>query len=80
MEKEKEFFPEEPAHLVIGGFHLLSANENNVSQIADTFLKMGIQNAGPSHCTGDNALKIFKQKYGDNFVDVGVGKVISIHK
>ena len=46
--------------------------------IIDEFKELGVQNAGPSHCTGERAIGLFRQAYQENFIEMGVGKVIII--
>ena len=38
--------------------------------------KLGVQKAGPTHCTGDRAIQLFKKAYGPNFVQMGVGRIL----
>ena len=42
------------------------------------FKAMGVENAAPCHCSGDVAIGQFKEKYRENFIANGVGKVIKI--
>jgi len=65
-------------YLVCGGFHLLSKSEDEVKQIISQFKDLGVIKVGASHCTGDRAIELFKQAYKENFVRMGVGKVIRI--
>lgn len=65
-------------YLVIGGFHLLDDSKDSIESIIKEFKKMGVLNVGPSHCTGDKAIESFKKAYGENYIPVGVGKVLKI--
>lgn len=65
-------------HLVFGGFHLLRHSEQEVNNIIDEFKAMGVEKCGCSHCTGDEAIELFKKVYAENFVRIGTGKVIQI--
>jgi len=65
-------------YLVLGGFHLMGKHRRTVRLIADGFKKLGIQNVAPSHCTGGNAINIFKEKYKDSFIDVNIGQIIGV--
>jgi len=65
-------------YMVIGGWHLSSTGGREIKGIIEAFLKMGIQKVGPCHCTGDLAMAMFKDTYGKNFIQVGVGKIIRI--
>jgi len=35
---------------------------------------------GATHCTGDEAIQMFREEWGNNFVELGVGRKISISK
>ena len=65
-------------YLVFGGFHLSSKSEREVENIMSDFKDLEVINVGPTHCTGDKAIGLFKKAYGENFVQMGVGKVIHI--
>jgi len=65
-------------YMVIGGWHLSSAGEREIKGIIEAFLKMGIQKVAPCHCTGDRAMAMFKDAYGKNYIQAGVGKIIQI--
>ena len=36
----------------------------------------GVQYVGPCHCSGDKATEIFRETYKENYIKVGVGRVI----
>ena len=65
-------------HFVFGGFHLMQHSPDQVKEIIEHFNQAGIKKCGATHCTGDNAIEIFKKAYGENFVGMGVGRVIEI--
>jgi len=65
-------------YLAFGGFHLGSKSEREVENIISDFRDLEVINAGPTHCTGDKAIELFKKEYGENFVQMGVGKVLQI--
>lgn len=64
--------------LVIGGFHLGSAGRRQIERIIADFRDMGVRKAAPCHCTGDQAIDMFAQEYGDDFIKVGAGRVIAV--
>jgi 7,8-dihydropterin-6-yl-methyl-4-(beta-D-ribofuranosyl)aminobenzene 5'-phosphate synthase len=64
--------------LVMGGFHLLRTSENKVLEIIKEFKDMNIKYAGPTHCSGDRTIEIFKEQYGKNFITLGVGRVLKL--
>jgi 7,8-dihydropterin-6-yl-methyl-4-(beta-D-ribofuranosyl)aminobenzene 5'-phosphate synthase len=65
-------------YLVCGGFHLLSKSEDEINKIISQFKDLGVMKVGATHCTGDKAIELFKKAYKENFVRMGVGKVIEI--
>jgi 7,8-dihydropterin-6-yl-methyl-4-(beta-D-ribofuranosyl)aminobenzene 5'-phosphate synthase len=64
--------------LVMGGFHLGSASRRQVKRIIADFHDLGVRQVAPCHCTGDRAIQVFAEEYGDDFVKVGVGRAIAI--
>ncbi len=65
-------------YLVIGGFHLGGHSEAQIGEIIQDFKDMGVRNVAPTHCTGDKAIQMFQEAYGDHFVKAGVGKKIEL--
>jgi 7,8-dihydropterin-6-yl-methyl-4-(beta-D-ribofuranosyl)aminobenzene 5'-phosphate synthase len=39
---------------------------------------LGVKKVAPSHCTGDNAIRLFREVYGEDFIASGAGRVIEI--
>jgi len=66
--------------LVMGGFHLIRTSENKINEIIGEFREIGVEYAGPSHCSGDKTLELFKENYGDHFVELGVGRIVKINE
>ncbi len=66
-----------PIHMVIGGFHLLQTPRDEVKKIVADFRTMGIAWTGPTHCTGADAMALFRETYGDHFIAGGVGTVVN---
>jgi 7,8-dihydropterin-6-yl-methyl-4-(beta-D-ribofuranosyl)aminobenzene 5'-phosphate synthase len=63
---------------VIGGFHLLHMSDEGVLRIIKQLKKLGVERVGPTHCTGDRAIKLFKDAYGEQYIPMGVGYVQTI--
>lgn len=57
---------------------LFSASESQVSSIIAELRQLGVQRVMPSHCTGDKAIALFRSEYGEDFVEGGVGRVVTI--
>ncbi|MBL7075516.1 MBL fold metallo-hydrolase [candidate division KSB1 bacterium] len=64
--------------LVMGGFHLGGTSEGEIRRIIADFKKLGVLQAGPSHCSGDRARQLFREAYRENFLELGVGRTITI--
>lgn len=76
IEHIKLLFPYEPIYLAMGGFHLKSETTQNIEKIVKTIQDYGLQKIAPSHCTGEAAILIFKNRFGEDFIESGVGKRI----
>jgi len=64
---------------VIGGFHLYHESLNNIEKIAEELKSLGIKYITPTHCSGENAIKIFEKKFGKNFILGGAGRYIDFN-
>lgn len=66
-------------YMVIGGFHLLRNSDAEVKQIIKEIKKIGVEKCGATHCTGDKQIDLFRKAFGENFVEMGVGRVITVN-
>jgi 7,8-dihydropterin-6-yl-methyl-4-(beta-D-ribofuranosyl)aminobenzene 5'-phosphate synthase len=64
--------------LVMGGFHLGDASRRQIERIIADFRDLDVRQVAPCHCTGGRAMRMFAEEYGDDFVKVGVGRVITV--
>ncbi len=64
--------------LVMGGFHLAESSAGHISRIIVDLRELGVQMAAPSHCSGDRARTLFAEAFGDDYVTIGAGTVITI--
>jgi 7,8-dihydropterin-6-yl-methyl-4-(beta-D-ribofuranosyl)aminobenzene 5'-phosphate synthase len=67
-------------YLVLGGFHLRDHTDEQIKTIVDSFKSMGVRYCGPAHCTGDKAKAAFRKAYGDHYVEIGAGRIITLNK
>ena len=67
-------------YLVFGGFHLKENSDEEIMEIVSDLKDLGVLKVGPTHCTGDKAIELFKKEYGDDFVQMGVGRVIEANR
>ena len=58
---------------VIGGFHLLRSDEETIKHTIKELQNQGVSKVIPTHCTGDKAIKIFKQRFTQNCIKGGIG-------
>ncbi len=75
--KAKELTRQE-VYLVLGGFHLGGKSDQELDDIISAFRSLGVKKVSPTHCTGEQAIEMFSQAYGENFIRNGVGKKIVI--
>ncbi len=62
----------------IGGFHLLNSEKSIILSVIKRIKDLGVQKVLATHCTGDEAIGVFKDKFGDNFISGGVGNIIRL--
>lgn len=65
-----------PLHAVLGGFHLMREGPEAIQDVLQAFRRLGVRQAGPTHCSGDEAMAAFRQAYGQAYLSLGVGRVL----
>jgi 7,8-dihydropterin-6-yl-methyl-4-(beta-D-ribofuranosyl)aminobenzene 5'-phosphate synthase len=50
-------------YMVIGGFHLSSANQDRILKTMDGLKALGVDRIAPTHCTGFEALKMMSDRF-----------------
>ena len=78
VEKARALGKNKKIYMVLGGFHLGEKSVTEVKQIIDRFHELGVLKVGPTHCTGEDAIRLFQDAFGENCIKLGVGKVIKI--
>jgi len=68
----------DPVRLVVGGFHLIDKNQDQIEAIVDDFRRLGVQQVSPTHCTGEEAIESFSKAYGSDYVKAGAGRVFVV--
>lgn len=63
-------------HALIGGMHLLNADQKRIEHTLETFRKYDIQKVIPLHCTGEKVMKVLKNILGDRCLLLGAGEKI----
>ena len=64
--------------LLLGGFHMLRQNEDEISSQIAKLKQLNVRRVMPAHCSGDLAKRLFQEAYGENFATLGAGKVLRL--
>ncbi|UCH63220.1 MAG: MBL fold metallo-hydrolase [Fidelibacterota bacterium] len=75
LERAKELH-QKNIYLVFGGFHLLQHSDEQINEIIQKFKLLGVKKCGATHCTGGQAIGLFEEAYGEDFISIGAGKVL----
>lgn len=65
-------------YLVLGGFHLLQDSDEKVEEIIKDMKSLGVKKCSASHCTGPKAIEMIKKAFGEDFIQGGVGRTVTI--
>jgi 7,8-dihydropterin-6-yl-methyl-4-(beta-D-ribofuranosyl)aminobenzene 5'-phosphate synthase len=65
-------------YMVFGGFHLLQKSDGEMNEIISEMKSLGVVKCGATHCTGDKQISMFKEAFGNNYVELGVGNTLVI--
>jgi 7,8-dihydropterin-6-yl-methyl-4-(beta-D-ribofuranosyl)aminobenzene 5'-phosphate synthase len=65
-------------YMILGGTHLLRHSDDDLKAVIDDLKKLGVQKVAATHCSGDRAISMLRDAFGDGFVKMGVGRVIDI--
>lgn len=63
-------------YAVIGGFHLIEANQERIEWTIQAFREISPEFLGACHCTGDKAIKKIKEEFGEKFIEIHTGTVL----
>lgn len=67
-----------PIYGIIGGTHLIEADELRLNSTISFLKEKNIQIVGVSHCTGEKAVEKIKSELGERFLYVNTGSVIKV--
>ena len=79
-ERALELFPNKRIHLIIGGFHLLRESDATVRKIARRLRDLGVEQITPTHCTGEDAMAVFRDIFGSDYLEAGAGQVFRLSR
>ena len=69
---------DKPVYLLMGGFHLMYDDAGQITEIIKALDELGVENVSPTHCSGDLAISMFREYFGERFIQGGTGRIISI--
>jgi len=67
-------------YLVLGGFHLGGTPTTQINAIIQNIKMLGVEKVAPCHCTGEEAMTLFRRYFGKNYIETGVGTIIPVAK
>lgn len=62
----------------MGGFHLGGSSDAGIQAIIQRLKALGVSKVAPSHCTGENAIRMFRGAWPKDFIEGGLGAVIEV--
>ena len=65
-------------YLLMGGFHMGGRSVAEIRATIKRLQALGVKKVAPSHCTGDTAIRLFREAWQDDFIDGGLGAVIEV--
>ena len=73
IKRAQELFPGEKIIALIAGMHLYPLSKEKKQYVVDAICDLGIETVFPVHCTGIEAILMFKEKLGDKCVIASAG-------
>jgi len=65
-------------YLVLGGFHLLDAADAEILEIIARMKDLGVANVAPTHCTGERATELLRERFGSHFITIRNGTHVDL--
>ena len=60
-------------YLVMGGYHLGNRGDIELMRIVSEMTELGVEKVAPTHCSGEPARRRFRDSYGEDYIEAGVG-------
>lgn len=64
--------------LIEGGFPLFSASKLEIMKVVEIFRESCAEGGCLCHCTGESAMGLFREAYGEKYIEGDVGRDIGI--
>lgn len=65
-------------YLLMGGFHLGGMTSAQIQEVIRALKALGVKKVAPSHCTGERAMSMFRDAWGEDFLEGGAGAIIEV--
>lgn len=78
LEQVQRDLPDSKISMVLGGFHLKDAEVPAIEAIVTAMEKMGVQQVGPTHCTGERAQQIFQAHFENKYISIYTGLILKL--
>jgi 7,8-dihydropterin-6-yl-methyl-4-(beta-D-ribofuranosyl)aminobenzene 5'-phosphate synthase len=49
-----------------------------IESVIESFRQLGVEKVAPCHCSGDETRKLFREEYGEDYINSGAGKIITL--
>jgi 7,8-dihydropterin-6-yl-methyl-4-(beta-D-ribofuranosyl)aminobenzene 5'-phosphate synthase len=63
--------------LAMGGFHLEWATKGKIRRVISALRQSGVRYVGACHCCGDKSRRLLEEHFGEKFINLGAGRVIT---
>ncbi|MBN1591857.1 MAG: MBL fold metallo-hydrolase [Candidatus Coatesbacteria bacterium] len=64
--------------LILGGFHFFRSDTHSIIAMIRKLRELGVRWAAPTHCSGDEGRRLFREEYDGHYIEVGIGKTIDL--
>ena len=78
MAEQAQAYLDKNIYLLMGGFHLGGRSDAEIRVIIKRLKTLGIRKVAPSHCTGNSAIRMFRDEWTGDFIEGGLGAVIEV--
>lgn len=78
MAEQAQVYLGKNIYLLMGGFHLGGSSHAEIEAIIKRLKALGVSKVAPSHCTGEIAIRLFREAWTDDFIEGGLGAVIEV--
>jgi 7,8-dihydropterin-6-yl-methyl-4-(beta-D-ribofuranosyl)aminobenzene 5'-phosphate synthase len=78
MAEQAQSYLGKKIYLLMGGFHLGNRSDAEIRAVIQRLKALGVRKVAPSHCTGDNAIRMFRDEWTDDFIEGGLGAIIAV--